>query len=162
MEGSVDVIGAWLSDTFSLGAEPAPLGQTRPSAPLVPPVGIGDQGEAIDLMTSGSVGEQPEPVVVQQAPAPIAVADAIVEAQPKGWVVQVGAAPTEQGANSLLRSASDSVTNLSSFQPYVERFVKNGQVFFRARFAGFGGRDDATAMCNVLKKAKMSCLAMQS
>ena len=24
------------------------------------------------------------------------------------------------------------------------------------------GRDDATAMCNQLKKAKMSCLAMQS
>ena len=31
-----------------------------------------------------------------------------------------------------------------------------------ARFAGFGDRDAATEMCNQLKKAKMSCLAMQS
>ena len=43
-----------------------------------------------------------------------------------------------------------------------EFFEKNGQVFYRARFAGFSGRDDATAMCNELKKANMSCLAMQS
>jgi D-alanyl-D-alanine carboxypeptidase len=53
-------------------------------------------------------------------------------------------------------------SQLGRFEPYVERFEKNGQVFFRARFAGFGGRNDATAMCNELKKAKMSCLAMQS
>jgi D-alanyl-D-alanine carboxypeptidase len=160
----LDVIGAWLSETFSLGAEPAPLGQTKPSAPLLPPVGIGEEGQAIDPTTSGSVSVQPEAVAIQQAPAPI-VEVASVEAavpQPKGWVVQIGAAPTEQGANSLISSASGSINELGSFQPYVERFVKNGQVFFRARFAGFGGRDDATAMCNELKKAKMSCLAMQS
>ena len=51
---------------------------------------------------------------------------------------------------------------LGSFEPYVERFEKNGQTFYRARFAGFGDRDAATAMCNELKKAKLSCLAMQS
>ena len=51
---------------------------------------------------------------------------------------------------------------LGDFRSYVERFEKNGQVFFRARFVGFGGRDDATAMCNQLKQQNMSCLAMQS
>jgi D-alanyl-D-alanine carboxypeptidase len=35
-------------------------------------------------------------------------------------------------------------------------------VFFRARFTGFNDRDAANAMCNELKKIKMSCLAMQS
>jgi D-alanyl-D-alanine carboxypeptidase len=80
----------------------------------------------------------------------------------KGWVVQIGAAPSENGANSLLKEAASSISTLGSFQPYVERIEKNGQVFFRARFGGFGGRDAAAAMCNELKKIKMSCLAMQS
>jgi D-alanyl-D-alanine carboxypeptidase len=157
---SFDVIGAWLSETFSLGAEPAPLGQTRPSAPLLPPVGIGNEGEAVDPMTSGSV---PATAVASvQQPPPAAPVVPAVEAPAAGWVVQVGAAPSETGANSLLREAASSIGALTEFQAYVERIEKNGQVFFRARFAGFEGRDAANAICNELKKKKMSCLAMQS
>lgn len=153
-----DVIGAWLSDTFQLGAEPAPLGQTEPSAPMLPPVGIGKAGEPIDLMTSGSVSTTVVASVEPQAmPAPLAVAPAA-----NAWVVQIGAAPTEAGASSLLSGASANVAGLGNMKSYVERFEKNGQIFFRARFAGFDGRDAATAMCNELKKAKMSCLALQS
>lgn len=158
----LDVIGAWLSDTFSLGAAPAPLGQTAPSAPLLPPVGIGDAGQPIDLMTSGGIGDTaPDIIEDQTAPAPLAVA-AVVEEQAVtgGWIVQIGAAPTEGGANTLIKDASSKIG--SGFRPYVERFEKNGQVFFRARLGGFGGREDATGVCNELKKAKMSCLAMQS
>lgn len=159
-ERPLDVIGAWLSETFSLGAAPAPLGQTQPSAPLLPPVGIGDAGQAVDPMTSGSTIVVAEAVVEQPAPDPVALFEPTP--QPKGWVVQIGAAPSENGANSLLRDAAGSINQLGGFQPYVERFEKNGQVFYRARFAGFGDRDAATAMCNELKKAKMSCLTMQS
>jgi D-alanyl-D-alanine carboxypeptidase len=162
-ERPLDVIGAWLSDTFSLGAEPAPLGQTTPSAPLLPPVGIGESGEPIDLMTSGSIGQgdvtEVASIEPQPMPAPIVAAE---PAPVSGWIVQIGAAPSEAGANSLLSDAAASINGLSSMRPFVERFEKNGQTFYRARFAGFGGRDDATAMCNELKKAKMSCLAMQS
>jgi D-alanyl-D-alanine carboxypeptidase len=168
-ERPLDVIGAWLSDTFSLGAPPAPLGQTQPSAPIVPPVGIGEEGEPIDLMTSGSVAveavamvEQPAPAVVEAAPEVAAVAAAPVEPKRSGWVVQIGAAPSETGAQSLLSDAAGTVARFGTFEPYVERLEKNGQIFFRARFAGFGDREAATAMCNELKKAKMSCLAMQS
>jgi D-alanyl-D-alanine carboxypeptidase len=159
----LDVIGAWLSDTFQLGAEPAPLGQTSPSAPLLPPVGIGDAGEPIDLMTSGSVSgtQQVASLEPQPMPAPIEV-QAAAPAPVSGWIVQVGAAPSEAGASTLLSGAAANVAALGSMKSYVERFEKNGQVFYRARFTGFAGRDDATAMCNELKKAKMSCLAMQS
>lgn len=160
----LDVIGAWLSETFSLGAAPAPLGQTAPSAPLLPPVGIGDEGQAVDLMTSGSIATvKPEIAVLQEQPAPLAAAP-VEAALPvsDGWVVQIGAAPSENGAANLLRTAAGSISGLSAFEPYVERFEKNGQVFYRARFAGFGNRDAATAMCNELKKIKLSCLAMQS
>ena len=159
----LDVIGAWLSDTFSLGAAPAPLGQTAPSAPLLPPVGIGDTGEPIDLMTSGAVGDSaPVAVPNQPQPAPLAVAAVQEQVISGSWIVQIGASPTENGANSLISDASSRVGDLGTFKPYVERFEKNGQVFFRARFGGFGGRDDAASMCSALKKVKMSCLAMQS
>jgi D-alanyl-D-alanine carboxypeptidase len=162
----LDVIGAWISDTFELGAAPAPLGQTQPSAPLLPPVGIGEEGQPLDLMTSGAVGDRAPAVVENQPePAPLAVA-AVEEPLPQavtgGWIVQIGAAPTEGGANRLITDASGQIDTLASFRSYVERFEKNGQVFFRARFAGFAAREDAASMCNELKKVKMSCLAMQS
>jgi D-alanyl-D-alanine carboxypeptidase len=155
----LDVIGAWLSETFSLGAEPAPLGQTRPSAPLLPPVGIGDAGEPVDPTTSGSVETVAVAALEQPVPQPVAAESA---APVDGWVVQIGAAPSENGANSLLSEAASSIGALSGFKPYVERIEKNGQVFFRARFTGFSDRKAANAMCGELKKIKMSCLAMQS
>jgi D-alanyl-D-alanine carboxypeptidase len=165
-ERPLDVIGAWLSNTFSLGAAPAPLGETLPSAPIVPPVGIGDGGEPIDLMTSGSVAVEAVAMVEQTAPVAVEVAavatTSVVEPKREGWIVQIGAAPSETGAHSLLSDAAGTVSKFGSFEPYVERFDKNGQIFYRARFAGFGDREAATAMCNELKKAKMSCLAMQS
>ena len=117
-------------------------------------------------MTSGSVtAAAPVPVENQPAPQPLAVA-ALEEPQPQvvsgGWIVQIGAAPTEGGANRLITDASGKIDTLASFRSYVERFEKNGQVFFRARFGGFAAREDAASMCNELKKVKMSCLAMQS
>jgi D-alanyl-D-alanine carboxypeptidase len=89
---------------------------------------------------------------VQQMPAPL----------PQGWIVQLGASPTEDGANGLLGNASDKVRSLDKFKGFVERFEKNGQTFFRARFGGFSGQSAANEMCKQLKQAKLSCLAMQS
>ena len=58
--------------------------------------------------------------------------------------------------------ATGKISQLNDLRPYVERFDKNGQTYYRARFIGFGGERQATDMCGQLKKAKMSCLAMQS
>ena len=114
-------------------------------------------------MTSGAVGDaSPDAVTNQPEPAPIAVAAVQEQVVSGGWIVQIGAAPTETGANTLISDASSKIGDLGGFKPYVERFEKNGQVFFRARFGGFGGREDAAGMCSELKKVKMSCLAMQS
>jgi D-alanyl-D-alanine carboxypeptidase len=153
-----DVIGQSLSRML-LGAPPAALGQTRPSAPLVPPVGIGEGNEPIDLMTSGSIkGHQVAEAAIK--------GDSRVVTSPSApagsWVVQIGAAPTQDGASRLLATATGRIDALNDLRPYVERFDKNGQTFFRARFIGFGDEDAAAGMCKQLKKAKMSCLAMQS
>ncbi|MHA6690459.1 serine hydrolase [Devosia sp. A449] len=143
---SQDIIGAWLSESYNLGAPPSALGQTTPSAPLdfVPPAAASQGGQPVDLMTSGSVQT------------------AAVATPPGGWVVQIGAGPSEDSARTMLSDAAGKVGKLGDFRSYVERFEKNGQIFYRARFVGFGGRDDATAMCNQLKQQNLSCLAMQS
>jgi D-alanyl-D-alanine carboxypeptidase len=145
-----EVVGAF-TDSY-LGAPPAPLGITRASAPLVPPVGIGKQGEPVDLMTSGSVQQVAETPVQQPMPT----------ALPEGWIVQIGAAPSETGANTLLSDATGKVGSLTGFEPFIQRFEKDGQTYFRARFGGFSGKDAANDMCKQLKQVKMSCLAMQS
>lgn len=161
-EGPVDVIGAWISDTFSLGAAPAPLGKTRPSAPLLPPAELGgEQPAPLDLMTSGSAQAPVQTAAVDQ-PMPPPVGETAFAGPASGWIVQVGAAPTQNGANSLISDASAHIGNVTGLKPYIEKFEKNGQVFYRARFGGFGDRDSASDMCSELKKAKMSCLAMQS
>ena len=51
---------------------------------------------------------------------------------------------------------------LSRDRAFVERFEKDGQTFFRARFGGFSGQSAANDMCKQLKQAKLSSLAMQS
>jgi D-alanyl-D-alanine carboxypeptidase len=142
---SQDVIGAWLSETYNLGAPPAALGQTAPSSPLLPPGdvngGAGNTaGQPVDLMHSGSVADA----------APVS-----------GWVVQIGAGPSEDSARAMLSDAAGKVGSLGDFRSYVEPFEKNGQMFYRARFVGFGDRDAATTMCNRLKDQDMACLAMQ-
>jgi len=145
---SQDIIGAWLSESYNLGAPPAALGQTIPSAPLgfqPPPADVGaPAGQPIDLLTSG------------------AVAEAETGVKPGGWVVQIGAGPSEDSARAMLADAAGKVGALGDFRSYVERFEKSGQTFYRARFVGFGGRDDATEMCNQLKQQDLACLAMQS
>ena len=160
------VVGAF-TDNYTLGAPPAPLGRTRPSAPLIPPVGIGDNGQPLDLMTSGSIDKDVSTSSAALAAAVTQVAEARAQQQmpaplPQGWVVQVGAAPTESGANSLLGDASDKIDGLAKFKSFVVQFDKDGQTYFRARFGGFADQAAAIDMCKQLKQAKMSCLAMQS
>ncbi len=168
------VVGAF-TDSYTLGAAPAPLGQTRPSAPLIPPVGVGEDGQPVDLMTSGSISSEaaiapPADAPAQSLglePAETQVAEAgpvqqMPQPLPQGWVVQIGAAPTETGAESLLADAAGKVHALSGLKGFVVRFEKDGQTFFRARFGGFEDQGAANDMCKQLKQAKMSCLAMQS
>jgi D-alanyl-D-alanine carboxypeptidase len=76
-------------------------------------------------------------------------------------VVQIGAAPTEAGAKGLIAKAADEIASLTSFTSFVQRFDKDGQTYYRARFGGFTGQSAANDMCKQLKQAKMSCLAMQ-
>lgn len=123
-------------------AAPAP----RPSAPIV-------------------TGRQPEVIA---AYAPEKNVDTVTTAStPKearsGWVIQIASLPSEQEAVAYLRRAQDKAGSvLDQRDPFVERFVKNGTTYHRARFAGFNSKSAAWAACNALKKYDYSCLAFDN
>ena len=86
---------------------------------------------------------------------------ALQQQSPGGWMVQIAAAETVDGANALLDKArakgGKAVSKTSNF---IQQTEKNGQVLHRARFAGFGSQEAATNACNSLKKQKISCFAV--
>ena len=111
VDRSNDVIGAFISETYVLGAPPAELGQTAPSAPILPPIGVGDAGEPIDLMTSGSIGDA-------QVAASEAVASTVASACPSCTT-----SPTETamavirpgiGQSSVLEVSGGAFSSISS------------------------------------------------
>lgn len=134
---TIDVIGAWISQTLKLDQN---TGQLVPPKPLTR-----QNGPAIDLLTSGSI---------DKSLATAAAADA-------GWIVQIGATPSQQGAHSLLSNATTRISDLGDYRQYVEKIERNGQTFYRARFAGFGDRQRANDICSKLKAKNLSCLTVK-
>lgn len=116
----------------TLGAPPAALGQTRPSAPL-------------DFI---------EPAEAEEAMTAVASAST-----PAGsWLVQIGAAPSETNANELLGDAVEQVEGLAQRRQIVERFESRGATYFRARLGGFVSRDEAAGACADLEQSGFPCL----
>lgn len=138
----VDLLGSWMNRTFDTIGRQAPSASSyQPTNVPLPPATIGASGNkgAVDLMTSGAARNA---------------------SNTPGWIVQVGAPPSEDGAHTLLSKATSSIGDLSDFRGYIERFQKSGRVFYRARFSGFAGRDQAKGMCSQLRQASLSCIAM--
>ncbi|MCB1459997.1 MAG: D-alanyl-D-alanine carboxypeptidase [Nitratireductor sp.] len=82
-------------------------------------------------------------------------------AVPEGWQIQIGATDSEQSAESLLSKARAKAPRLlKAFSNYTETVEKNGDVLYRARFAGFSSKSAAWDACGQLKKQKFACLAV--
>jgi D-alanyl-D-alanine carboxypeptidase len=104
-----------------------------------PSVGVGQ----IDKTMTASVAQEPE------------------QASPGGWMVQIAAAESVDGANALLEKArAKGGKAVGSASNFVQQTEKNGQTLHRARFAGFGSQQAAVNACNALKKQKISCFAV--
>ncbi len=80
---------------------------------------------------------------------------------PAGWHIQIGAVPTEEGAQALLEKAQASLGPvLASLQPVTQEIEHGGTTLYRARFAGFNDKEEARAACLKLKSKSFSCLAV--
>ncbi len=149
-----DILGQWITNNFSLDANNSNSAQVSGVRALLPPANIGttvrigsSANQAIDLMTSGSVNTTPPPANTETG---------------SFWVVQIGAPHSQDIAQTLLNTATQRIGELNNFRPYIERFEKTGQTFYRARFTGFNARASAISMCEQIKQNDMSCLAVQS
>jgi D-alanyl-D-alanine carboxypeptidase len=77
------------------------------------------------------------------------------------WHVQIGAVPTEEGALALIERARSTMGPvLASHYPLTQEIEKGGETLYRARFAGFAGKEEARETCAKLKSKSLSCLAI--
>jgi D-alanyl-D-alanine carboxypeptidase len=147
----------------------------------ISPAGIAPEGKFVTFApppvpaatASASAQASPEagPAAVLAALAPEATTPAARQAmtaidaatkKPEGWIVQIGAFPTEELARTRLEDARGHAGGLlSKGSPYTEITSQGSTKLYRARFAGF---DEATAReaCNRLKKNDFSCFTTRN
>ena len=122
------------------------------------------------VIASDKVGTTIE-AAAEEMPAPVEVASiseeqAAAAAAPaaadiSGWKIQLAATPTEGSAMDILeRAKAKAPKALADASPYTETVVKENVTLYRARFAGFAGKDEARAACAQLTKQQFACLAL--
>jgi D-alanyl-D-alanine carboxypeptidase len=117
------------------------------------------QGDIADDQDAGSATPPPPaPIAAIPADAGDRFADMPVMS---GWKIQLAAAPTQQAALAILqRARSEGATLFPDAAPYTEPVEKGSETLYRARFAGFAGKDEAQAACAFLVKKKFACYAI--
>ena len=149
----------------------APDGRIVTFAPPPPPSSV----SSASAQSSPEIGRAvlvtalaPEiPPASETTPVPVAkqaVAEieAATKRAPSGWIVQIGAFPTEDKARSRLEDARGHAGGLlAKGNPYTEMTSKGSNKLYRARFAGF---DETTARqaCDRLKKNDFACFTTRN
>src|SRR5262245_66472308 len=78
-----------------------------------------------------------------------------------GWIIQVGAYPSEAEAKQRLASVkSKGGKLLAGTEAFTESVSKGSTVFYRARFAGFD-KDRAEEVCKSLKLSDVECVTIE-
>ena len=76
--------------------------------------------------------------------------------------MQVGAFEDQAEAREKLAAAKEKAGSLlRGVEPYTEVFVKGGQRYYRARFAGLK-ESAAEEVCRQLQKSKMACFTVRN
>ena len=129
-----------------------------------------------EVQAAAYAAEQAAPRVTPPAPTPAAPVQAGLPAEaaspidpvktastrPTGWAVQVASSPSEDEALAFLARTTEKASGLlAKATAFTETFDNKGTTFFRARYGGFGSKDEAWDTCNALKKKKIDCYAVQ-
>lgn len=77
------------------------------------------------------------------------------------WQIQIAAATSAQAAMDLLSQARQKVGEpLQDLDTYTEMVTRNGVTFYRARFTGFGTKEEARIACDKLVRQRYDCVLM--
>ena len=170
---------------FSLPSRNIPMPSYRPAgttelpmtayaaepARAMPPMPIPAPTAPVAAASAGPV----PPLPVASIPVPttlderlgVGAADAVdpvvtASTRPDGWAVQIGSSPSQGDAfAALVRAGKDASGILGNASAFIEEFNNKGTTYYRARFGGFGSKDQAWNACNALKKQKIDCFAAQ-
>jgi D-alanyl-D-alanine carboxypeptidase len=127
---------------------------------------LAEQAHAQSMASGPAAAPAPVTVAaVAAAPAPkkAAPAPAKPAGSVSGWKIQLAAVPTEASALEILNNARTKAPKvLAKASPYTETVVKEEVTLYRARFAGFSGKDEARAACAHLTKKDFACLALRN
>jgi D-alanyl-D-alanine carboxypeptidase len=140
------------------------------SAPLAPAAAaVTDIATLIpeDYAAQGDIADDREEVVAL-LPPPTPIADAVGMERfadmptMSGWKIQLAATPTQASALTVLQNAraAAKAAVFANAAPYTEPVEQGSQTLYRARFAGFTGKDEAQAACAHLVKQKFACYAI--
>ena len=117
------------------------------------------QGDIADDQ-DGLAEDLPPPAPIAAVPADAADRFADMPVM-SGWKIQLAAAPTQQAALTILqRARSESAAMFPDAAAYTEPVDKGTETLYRARFAGFDGKEEAQAACAFLVKKKFACYAV--
>jgi D-alanyl-D-alanine carboxypeptidase len=146
----------------------APKPEARPEEDLM---ALAETEEVVEAEESVAMEEgdaEPEApveeVYAEPIPARMADIDPVNTASvPKsGWSIQVASSPSEVEARAFLtRTTRQAGKALADASGYTVTFDKDGVTYYRARFGGFGSKNDAWNACKALKKKKIECYAVQ-
>ncbi|MFB2551504.1 SPOR domain-containing protein [Ensifer soli] len=111
---------------------------------------------------AGTLDAQHEAIEAMAPSVDAQITNSVAKAAPSGavggWVIQIGATPTEGQAMALLAVAQKKAGGtLNEAKPFAVAF---GDIY-RARFGGFGSQSQATTACKALTKRGFSCWATQ-
>jgi D-alanyl-D-alanine carboxypeptidase len=115
------------------------------------------QAVAASLAAAQAPGTQVQPAATTTAS--ISAAD---DAEVRGdtWAIQIGAFPSQDGAQSRLKAARTAAgKQLQGKKGLMLAAQKDGQTLYRARFTGFGEREARDA-CKALARKGLSCFAI--
>lgn len=122
-----------------------------------------------EYRAQGDIADDQDAAVAElPPPTPIAAADAVGMERfadmptMTGWKIQLAATPTQASALTVLQKARAAAVAevFANTAPYTEPLEQGSQTLYRARIAGFAGKDEAQAACEFLVKQKFACYAV--
>jgi D-alanyl-D-alanine carboxypeptidase len=143
----------------------APDGKIVTFAPPPPPPEV----SSASAQSSPEIGRAalvtalaPETTPAPAAKQAVAEMQAAMKRPPSGWIVQIGAFPSEDQARSRLEDALGQAGGLlAKGNPYTEVTSKGSSKLYRARFAGFDEKS-ARLACDRLKKNDIACFTTRN
>lgn len=147
---------------LALNTAPAPV-EMAAAPELVPPTYAAAPTPIEDFADVAPVAEPVRPAFAMIQPIPAAATHSISQKVPVrpvkagGYVVQLGAFSSAEGADQAWRKISSQYGNVRNFGSIANKAEVNGKIFHRIALSGFVSLNEAKGLCSSLKAKGSQC-----